>query len=110
MLRKPEWQSLQLLPESYVYRLEQVADWMEENIETPDKMFHGFKDYEIQRIRRDIDWMRKGQELDPAYVKQQKANFYRFFNEHDRRRNTNFLKTFPEMRAWWEECRYWSNQ
>jgi hypothetical protein len=34
------------------------------------------------------------------------ADFYRFFAEHDRRRNTNFLQTFPEMSEWWDQCKY----
>jgi hypothetical protein len=54
--------------------------------------------------------MRDGQKLDPAYIKQNKADFYRFFREHDRRRDTDFLKTFPEMRAWWSECEYHARQ
>jgi len=37
--------------------------------------------------------------------KTQKKNFYAFFTEHDRRRGTSFLKTFPEMREFWEECK-----
>ena len=49
--------------------------------------------------------MQEGKKLDPEYVRQQQADFYRFFNEHDRRRGTNFLKTFPEMKEWWEICR-----
>ena len=106
LLRKPEWQSLQILPPVYVTMLERVADWMELNLETSDRPFQGFKDYEVQRMRRDIDWMREGSNLDPEYVKLQRANFYRFFNEHDKRRRTDFLKTFPQMREFWEECRY----
>ena len=53
--------------------------------------------------------MRDGKNLNPAYVAQQKADFYRFFSEHDRRRGTDFLKTFPEMTAWWRECEYHAN-
>ena len=106
LLRKPEWQSLQILPPVYIAMLERVANWMELNLETPDKPFQGFKDYEVQRIRRDIDWMKEGAKLDPDYVKLQRANFYRFFNEHDKRRQTNFLTTFPQMQEFWEECRY----
>jgi hypothetical protein len=34
-----------------------------------------------------------------------KKNFYAFFNEHDRRRQTNFLNTFPEMEEFWMECK-----
>jgi hypothetical protein len=106
LLRSPSWQSLQILPPVYADRLEQVANWMELNKETPDKPFNGFKDYEIQRMRRDIDWMREGQKLDRDYVVKQRADFFRFFDEHDKRRGTDFLKTFPQMREFWDECRY----
>jgi len=106
LLRTPTWQSIQILPEVYVGVLERVADWMELNLETADKPFQGFKDYEVQRMRRDIDWMREGRNLDPNYVKLQRADFYRFFNEHDKRRNTDFLETFPEMKEFWNECKY----
>jgi hypothetical protein len=108
VLRKPEWQSLQLLPESYVDRLEHLWAWMIRQAETESTQFHGFKDYEIARLDRDIAWMRNGQKLDPAYVAKNKADFYRFFNEHDRRRGTDFLATFPEMLAWWRECEYYA--
>ena len=109
VLRTPSWQSMQLLPESYVEKLEAVWVWMMKNMETEEKRFKGFKDYELQRLDRDIAWMRDGQKLDPNYVNQQKADFYRFFAEHDRRRGTNFLRTFPEMVAWWTECGYHAN-
>jgi len=107
VLREPAWQSLQILPEAYADKLEHLWAWMIRQSETPEDPFHGFKDYEIARLDRDIAWMRAGQGQDHS---QAKADFYRFFSEHDRRRGTDFLKTFPEMKSWWEECRYWSNQ
>jgi len=110
VLRTPTWQSLQLLPESYADQLEQTWTWMMKNLETAEDPFHGFKDYELARLDRDIAWMRDGQKLDPAYLQQNKADFYRFFAEHDRRRATNFLATFPEMTAWWKECEYHARQ
>jgi hypothetical protein len=100
---------LQLLPESYVHELEVIKSWMQNNLETEATRFKGFKDYEVARLDRDIAWMRDGQKLDPAYINKNKADFYRFFNEHDRRRGTDFLKTFPEMTTWWNECKYLSN-
>ena len=110
ILRQPTWQSLQILPPVYIKRLQDVVDWMKENLETADQPFQGFKDYEVQRMQRVLDWMQEGSKLDPAYVKLQRADFYRFFNEHDKRRETDFLKTFPEMREFWEECRYHAQQ
>jgi organic radical activating enzyme len=106
VLREPAWQSLQILPESYADKLEQLWAWMLKQLETPEQPFRGFKDYELDRLDRDIAWMRAAQDQDHS---QTKADFYRFFSEHDRRRGTNFLATFPEMKSWWEECCYWSN-
>ena len=103
VLREPAWQSLQILPESYAEKLEWLWAWMVRQIETPDQPFKGFKDYELSRLDRDIAWMRAAQDQDHS---QAKADFYRFFSEHDRRRDTDFLKTFPEMKSWWTECEY----
>ncbi|CAB4133701.1 Radical_SAM domain containing protein [uncultured Caudovirales phage] len=108
ILRQPNWQSLQILPPVYVNRLQDVIVWMETQLETPSNPFRGFKDYEVQRLQRVVDWMKEGWKLDPEYVKLQRADFYRFFNEHDKRRETNFLTTFPEMKEFWDECRYYA--
>lgn len=98
VLRQPAWQSLQLLPESYAAKLEQCANWMSTMITTD---LVGFRDFEVQRLQRDIAWMRQGQQQNQS---QHKADFYRFFSEHDLRRHTDFNKSFPEMSAWWKEC------
>ena len=107
VLREPAWQSLQILPESYVQRLESVRDWMSKNLITDTNPYHGFKDYEVARLDRDIAWMRSAQAENHAHAR---ADFYRFFSEHDRRRGTDFSKTFPEMRSWWAECEYYAKQ
>ena len=101
VLREPAWQSLQILPEPYADKLEHLWAWMIRQIETAEAPFQGFKDYELSRLDRDIAWMRSGQGQDHSRAR---ADFYRFFSEHDRRRGTNFLTTFPEMRSWWAEC------
>jgi hypothetical protein len=106
ILRQPTWQSLQILPPVYARRLQDVVDWMKENLETTDRPFQGFKDYEVQRMQRVLDWMQEGSKLDREYVIMQRADFYRFFNEHDKRRGTWFANTFPEMKEFWDECRY----
>ena len=85
-----------------------IIEWMEYNLETKDKPFQGFKDYEVARLRRVLDWMKEGSKLEPDYVTMQRADFYRFFNEHDKRRETDFLATFPEMKEFWEQCRYYA--
>jgi organic radical activating enzyme len=107
VLRQPAWQRLDILPESYADRLEHLWAWMLKQQETEENRFKGFKDYEIAKLDRDIAWMRAGQGQDHA---QEKADFFRFFSEHDRRRGTDFLKTFPEMSTWWKECEYHARQ
>ena len=106
VLRYPSWQSMQILPESYCKELERIYIWMMSQTETEQTRFKGFKDYEIHRLDRDIAWMRDGQDLEAQYLNEQRADFYRFFSEHDRRRDTDFIRTFPEMKEWWQECKY----
>jgi len=103
VLREPAWQSLQIMPESYVVKLEEAKQFMLAHMEDPRYPHCGFKDYEVARLDRDIAWMRSTQDQDHSVAR---ADFYRFFAEHDRRRSTNFLETFPEMRSWWAECEY----
>jgi hypothetical protein len=107
VLRTPSWQSLQILPESYVRILENVAKWMElHKLEEGSGRFDGFKDYEIQRLRRDIDWMKKGKKLHEKYLHDTRADFYRFFREYDQRRGLSFEQTFPQMKEFWQECKW----
>lgn len=104
LLRYPRWQSIQTLTPAYQYELENTIDWMKENTMTDS--FIGFKDYEIQRMERNLAWMK--QPLDEKQLIKDRADFYRFFSEHDSRRKTDFLKTFPEMREFWSMCKYYA--
>jgi organic radical activating enzyme len=111
LLRSPTWQSLQILPASYQTVLEDVIAFMRANL-MPNDSFVGFKDYEIQRMERNLLWMRDGSKLDAKYVTLQRADFYRFFSEYDKRRGAyetdigHFTDIFPQMREFWNECKY----
>ena len=96
LLRYPSWQSLQILPESYQFKLEKIVKFMRDNL-MPDDSFVGFKDYEIQRMERNLEWMREPQDQDR--LSRDRGDFYRFFEEHDKRRATDFLYTFQIGRA-----------
>ena len=108
VLREPAWQSLQILPESYIVLLEECLNFMRENEETENTRFKGFKDYEIARMDRDIAWMKT--ELSVQQLENNQADFYRFFQAHDDRRGTDFESVFPEMKSWWELCKYYANR
>jgi organic radical activating enzyme len=107
VLRTPSWQSMQLLPEPYATKLNSIKEFMQDNLETEDTRYKGFKDYEVQRLERDIAWMREP--LGAEHVNRQQADFYRFFNESDKRHNKDFLQTFPEMKEFWNGCKYYAN-
>ena len=102
LLYTPEWQSMQILPKEYSIVMQDCIDYMQDNL---DEM-HGFKDYEVLKMRRDLDWMLVGTDN----IERKRADFYKFFTEHDKRRNTNFLETFPEMKTFWQQCEYHANR
>jgi hypothetical protein len=101
LLYTPDWQNIQILPPAYQQCLWDCINYMNENL---DEM-HGFKDYEVLKMRRDLQFMQKGTDN----IERKRGDFYRFFSEHDRRRGTNFLETFPVMSEFWNECKYIAN-
>ena len=66
--------------------------------------YRGFKDFEIDKVRRNLAWMKEGRKMSHEEVNKARANFYKFFTQHDTRRSTDFLATFPEMEDWWNMC------
>ena len=113
VLRTPQWQSLQILPASYTVLLEDAIKFMKQNmIKEGENRFNGFKDYEIQRMERDLTWMKNGKKLGDKYIHDQRADFYRFFNEYDKRRSAvneeakGFEEIFPQMLEFWKECKW----
>jgi hypothetical protein len=101
MLSDPMWMNPKLMPE-LVEELEKSIKYMSANKETMFNRFKGFKDFEISKIQRLIDWVKT-----PAGFEQDTSmkNFYLYFKEHDKRRNTDFLKTFPELENFWNKCK-----
>ena len=106
LLRAPLWQCIQVMPDYYQSYLEEAIAFMEMNQATEDYVdYRGFKDFEIDKVRRNLEWMKAGSKMDNDELLKARANFYKFFMQHDERRNTDFLSTFPEMEDWWDICR-----
>ena len=95
MLMDPSWLSLKILPTGDLQVLRDSIEYMKDNKETAATQFKGFKDFEIAKVQRLYDWA--AQPLDNEQALIERANFYSFYQEHDRRRNTDFAKTFPEF-------------
>jgi pyruvate-formate lyase-activating enzyme len=100
-LHYPEWLNPKLLPEM-VSVLEESVEFMKANKETMETAFKGFKDYEISKVQRLIDWIKSPTEFDTEAAMK---NFYMFIEEGDKRNQTNFLETFPELNTFWTQCK-----
>ena len=100
ILEKPVWQNIHTIPAEYEIYLEEAIDFMEEHQDTSN--FVGFYDFEIEKVKRNLNLMREGREkLTEQEIETARYNFVKFFKQHDARRGTNFLKTFPEyLRLW----------
>lgn len=62
----------------------------------------GYSDVEVQKVKRIYDWM-----ISPIDATQQMRNrysFYQYFSNHDKRRGTDFCKTFPELEEFYNFC------
>ena len=96
MLRAPFWQNIQILPQYYQSYLEEAIAFMEMNKANEEHIdYRGFKDFEIDKVKRNLEVMKGGSMLHRDDMYKARANFYKFFTQHDPRRNTDFLKTFP---------------
>ena len=63
-----------------------------------------FKTLEVEKFRRVVDYF-KSAKVDEDYLRKGRSDFYNFFFEHDRRRNTDFIKAFPEYEEFYISCR-----
>jgi hypothetical protein len=59
----------------------------------------GFQNIEIQKLERLQYLIDEEKDIDNL------KDFVAFFDEHDRRRNTNFLATFPELTELYNYCK-----
>ena len=100
LLRQPVWQQITMLPEAYQEIHKDNIEYMRANSGEGNGL-HIFKDFEIQKMLRNLAYWQKNADASTLL----KKNFYAFFNEHDRRRLTRFENTFPEMLEFWMECK-----
>lgn len=103
-LRYPTHQTVQILPQSFsknIFQQAQLADFLA--VPLFENKYIGYSDIEIQKIKRTYDWMISVNH-DETLLRNQ-YNFGKFVDEHDIRRGTNFLKTFPELEEFYHFCK-----
>jgi organic radical activating enzyme len=105
ILRYPDWFNIQISTPELVQVVEESLKFMEDNIQRDDysSTFEGFKPHEISKLKRNLAVMK--QELNSTERDISRKRFYQFIEQHDSRRSTDFLKTFPEMQEFWITCK-----
>jgi len=101
-LKEPLQYDINILPQEYMKYMHSHLQFIKDNLD--DERKDAFTTMEYERFRRVVDYMDSTQ-YDPAKVMQGRIDFWRFFNEQDKRRNTNFKEAFPEMADFFETCK-----
>lgn len=83
---------------SYMYRHQQVTGW--QYLATK-----GFYDYEIHRMERLYYTVLHAMGVNKPENIENRRNFAAFVDEYDRRRETNFVETFPELQRFYTFCK-----
>jgi hypothetical protein len=103
-LRYPLHQTVQILPYDFSQLVLDQAKLVS-YLAAPsfDTRHIGYADVEVQKVERIYDWMIAPQDLDQQM--KNRYSFYKFFDEHDKRRGTDFIKTFPELEDFYNFCK-----
>ena len=102
-LKEPLQYDMHLLPkEEYLPYFDECLTFIRENMNEDD--CRTFSKLEYERFRRVRDYFAEVN-YDENKVKEGRIDFYNWFTELDRRRNTNFVETFPDMIPFWELCK-----
>ena len=105
-LSHPYHQSVKILPPCFGKLVKAHGELAQTKLELDDdtnQVSYGFSEDSVSRIKRIYDWMISPQDSKQLFIN--RVNFYRFVTEHDRRRGTNFTKTFPELEKFYYQCK-----
>ena len=101
-LKEPLQYDMNILPkEQFMMYMEDSLKYMKDNLDDND--LSKFTTVEYEKFRRVVDYMRNT-EYNNSVVEEGRRDFYNWFNALDERRGTDFLKTFPELKYFYEEC------
>ena len=99
-IAEPEWRDKYVKPQLEFIR----NNFEDRNVRGKENM--GFYQWEGDKFKRLYDIMNE-EHLDEETLRKNRSDFVIFVDEHDRRRGTNFIKTFPEMEhayCEWKQC------
>jgi hypothetical protein len=101
-LRWPNHQNVFILPQDFAPLIKEQVDFMVANTETAENRMMPFTETETERMKRIYEMFINGETTNQHI---NRKNFKTFVDEHDRRRGTDFLGTFPEMTEFYNDCK-----
>ena len=108
-LRNPLHQTVQVLPAEFQPIVQNHGTLVKALMDTEMAKYNHhmpsswtYSDMEYTKIKRVYDWMIAPQ--DEVALMKNRYNFYKFFSTHDKRRGTDFCKTFPIMEDFFRKC------
>jgi hypothetical protein len=108
-LRYPEHQSIFMLDVSMVDTIFEQVTFMYRNIQNKEWLGtanDGFYEHEADKLKRIYEMaLHSALNYKKQYTDNNRIDFVKFVDEHDLRRGTNFLETFPEMENFYNMCK-----
>jgi len=102
-LKEPLQYDMQILPKNeFLPYFDDTLKFIEDNKDESDPT--KFSELEFERFRRVRDYFATVN-YEEQRVNEGRADFFNWFTEYDRRRKTDFLKTFPDMESFWNLCK-----
>ncbi len=108
ILRFPHHQNLSILPDSLKTAFDSSLEFMKSRKVEIEHLssIPGFSVFEVNRMERMIQYMKSGpSRKDKISIYHARADFYKFVTEHDKRRGTNFLNSFPQLKNFYDLCK-----
>ena len=101
-LKEPLQYDINILPkEEFMPYMHTSLNFIKDNIGSASNKF---SELEYEKFRRVVDYM-ETTEYSKEKIIEGRKDFYAWFDEHDRRRNTDFKKTFLEMHNFYQTCK-----
>lgn len=107
-LRHPEHQSVFIMTKDELGTIEEQVTFMCQNLE--HKGWHGtankgFYDTEAEKLKRIYTMAKDSVEHPNEWLNTNRRDFAIFVDEHDVRRGTDFIETFPSLESFYNTCR-----
>lgn len=104
-LNNPLHQSIKILTPDFIRFIDDQINYMKQINAQFNDLYPGFRLSEIDKVIRIKELLSQEIEKPTIDTRTRRNDFAIFVDEHDKRRGTNFLKTFPEMEEFYNFCK-----